>query len=115
MIPDYDRVTTPSPIPSRYHDDIEVISELLQLRITFQWRPLLDHQVLTTIKHYLADERLRPDWILLGPIFDFNHSLCSLSTVLYSLQNNLLVFLNICLTVTLYNNRYKDYLKYYSL
>lgn len=66
LIPKFDRKTKPDPLPFYLHDDMEITSNLLKLRVSFQWRPLLDSQTLTTIKQYLDDTQSRPDWILLG-------------------------------------------------
>jgi hypothetical protein len=70
LIPDYDRKSQPSPIPSKYHGDIEVTSNILRLRLSFQWRPLITDTVINTVRQWATDSQTDPpNLILLGKIF----------------------------------------------
>ncbi|EFX73039.1 hypothetical protein DAPPUDRAFT_253731 [Daphnia pulex] len=65
LIPDHDRRSNPSPIPLIYHGDIEVSSEILRLRVSFKWRPLVDDNVTETLRHWaISDRNEQPDLIL---------------------------------------------------
>lgn len=64
LIPDYDRISNPSPIPPIYHGDIEVTSEILKLRVSFKWRPFVDDNVTETMRFWaFSDQNEQPDWI----------------------------------------------------
>ncbi len=63
-------MTVPSPIPAHYHGDIEMISRILRLRVSFKWRPLVNDELINTLRHIretaLSDPRRRPQFILLS-------------------------------------------------
>jgi hypothetical protein len=63
-------VTVPSPIPAKYRGDIEMISRLLRLRVSFKWRPLVNDELINTLRHIretaASDPRRRPQFILLS-------------------------------------------------
>jgi hypothetical protein len=70
MIPNYDRVTVPSPIPAKYHGDIEMTSRILRLRVSFKWQPLVNDELIKTLRHIretaASHPRRRPQFILLS-------------------------------------------------
>ncbi|XP_032798078.2 N-acetylneuraminate 9-O-acetyltransferase isoform X2 [Daphnia magna] len=70
LIPDHDRKWQPSPIPPIYHGDIEVISDILSLKLSFQWRPLLDDTVIESIRHWSSpnDDTERPYLVFLSMV-----------------------------------------------
>ncbi|KAK4006650.1 hypothetical protein OUZ56_011808 [Daphnia magna] len=66
MIPDYDRRTEPNPIPV-YHGNIDVVSGLLQLRVSFRWRSLVDEDVIQMFRKLGSqNEAARPRVIFLS-------------------------------------------------
>ena len=72
LIPDYDRISNPSPIPPIYHDDIEVTSEIFRLRVSFKWRPFVDYNITETMRIWeISDRNEKPDLIL------FSKNCCS--------------------------------------
>jgi hypothetical protein len=78
MIPDYDRKSKPSVIPSRFHYDIDVTSRILRLRVSFKWRPLMDSNVTETLRQWTTLKATeRPCLIILsiGPYQSFNRCL----------------------------------------
>ncbi|KAI9559232.1 hypothetical protein GHT06_016021 [Daphnia sinensis] len=70
LIPDHDRKSRPSPIPPIHHGDIDVISDVLMLKLSFQWRPLLDDNVTETIRQWASPnhETERPYLIFLSMV-----------------------------------------------
>jgi hypothetical protein len=67
IIPDYDRKSKPSPLPFIYHGNMEVTSEILKLRISFQWQPLINDTIIDTIRQWASDSQAdRPKLIFLG-------------------------------------------------
>ena len=67
LVPDYDRESNPSVIPSKFHYDIDVISRILRLRVSFKWRPLIDHNVTETLRQWTtAGPTERPCLIFLS-------------------------------------------------
>ncbi|XP_046639465.1 uncharacterized protein LOC124320652 [Daphnia pulicaria] len=67
LIPDYDRKSEPSPLPFVYHGDMEVTSDIMRLRLSFQWRPLINDSVIDTIRQWATYSQTdRPDLIILG-------------------------------------------------
>jgi hypothetical protein len=69
LIPDYDRKSEPSPLPFVYHGDMEVTSDIMRLRLSFQWRPLINDSVIDTIRQWATYSQTdRPDLIILGEI-----------------------------------------------
>ncbi len=73
MIPDYDRVSQPSPIPSKFHGDIEVTSDILKLHLSFQWRPVIDNIVIDRIRHWATDSQTdRPHLTVIGKFYCTN-------------------------------------------
>ncbi|EFX65920.1 hypothetical protein DAPPUDRAFT_116835 [Daphnia pulex] len=71
IIPDYDRKSKPSPLPFVYHGNMEVtseiLSEILRLRLSFQWQPLVNDTIIDTIRQWATDSQAdRPNLIFLG-------------------------------------------------
>ncbi len=57
-------MTAPSPLPIVYHGDMEVISKLLGLRITFRWQPVVDDMVIELIRLWATDDETDPPFLL---------------------------------------------------
>ncbi|XP_057367724.1 uncharacterized protein LOC130688723 isoform X2 [Daphnia carinata] len=100
---DHDRKSQPSPIPLIYHEDIEVISDILRLKLSFQWRPLLDGNVTEAIRQWVSlnNDEEQPYFIFLSMVLwhivrihsqeEYNvyqESLKNISPVLNQLMNN---------------------------
>lgn len=67
MLPDYDKKSQPSVIPTAYHGDINVTSSILRLQVSFQWRPVINETVLKTINQWATNDLAgRPCMVLLG-------------------------------------------------
>ncbi|XP_046456029.1 uncharacterized protein LOC124203321 isoform X2 [Daphnia pulex] len=67
IIPDYNRKSKPSPLPFVYHGNMEVTSEILRLRLSFQWQPLVNDTIIDTIRQWATDSQAdRPNLIFLG-------------------------------------------------
>jgi hypothetical protein len=67
MIPNYDRKSEPNPLPSGHHGDMKVTSDILRLRLSFQWRPILNDAVIDTIRQWGTDDQSdRPHFIVIG-------------------------------------------------
>ncbi|XP_046457567.1 N-acetylneuraminate 9-O-acetyltransferase-like [Daphnia pulex] len=64
LIPDYDLIFDPNPIPLAFHGDVEVISNLLRLRITFYWQPLIDDTVVELTRIWATDDETDPPYLL---------------------------------------------------
>ncbi|KZS12572.1 Uncharacterized protein APZ42_022703 [Daphnia magna] len=103
LIPDHDRKSQPSPIPLIYHEDIEVISDILRLKLSFQWRPLLDGNVTEAIRQWVSPnhEEKQPYFIFLSMVLwhivrihsqeeytVYQENLKDISPVLSQLTNN---------------------------
>ncbi|KAI9562941.1 hypothetical protein GHT06_010397 [Daphnia sinensis] len=69
LIPDYDKKSFPRRIPT-FHPkiDMEVTSNILGVRVSFKWRPLLNNNVTETIRHWATglNPLERPYFILLS-------------------------------------------------
>ncbi len=44
---------------------MEVISNLLRLRITFQWQPIIDNTIIETIRLWATDDETDPPYLLI--------------------------------------------------
>ncbi|KAK4010374.1 hypothetical protein OUZ56_019520 [Daphnia magna] len=67
LIPDYDKQSLPNPIPFHHHGDIEITSDILGVRVSFKWRPLINDNVTETIRQWaITDSPERPYWIFLS-------------------------------------------------
>ncbi|KAI9559240.1 hypothetical protein GHT06_016029 [Daphnia sinensis] len=68
LIPQYDKISSPSIVPENYHNDVEVTSNLLNIRVSFKWRPLVSDDVTEEIRRWVhsANETDRPYLIFLG-------------------------------------------------
>jgi hypothetical protein len=59
--------TDPNPMPFFLHEDMDFISTVLRLRVSFKWRPLIGKNVTDTIKQWAeSPPSIRPYWILLS-------------------------------------------------
>jgi hypothetical protein len=76
MIPNYDWVTVPSPIPPKYHGEIEMTSSILRLRVSFKWQPLVNDKLINTLRQIgetaASDPKKRPQFILLSIYLTFS-------------------------------------------
>ncbi|XP_057368446.2 N-acetylneuraminate 9-O-acetyltransferase-like [Daphnia carinata] len=67
LIPQYDKTSSPIIIPENYHNDVEVSSVLLNIRVSFKWRPLVSDDVTEEIRRWVnSNETDRPYLIFLG-------------------------------------------------
>ncbi|KAI9559233.1 hypothetical protein GHT06_016022 [Daphnia sinensis] len=67
LIPDFDKVSQPSIIPNAYHNDIEITSQVLGLRLSFKWRPLINDSVIKMLRRWANPyETERPHLIFLS-------------------------------------------------
>lgn len=71
MVPDYDRITKPTEIPknvvSFHHGDVEVLSRVMKLRVSYKWRPILNDTVIETLRYWsIQNESVPPDFIVLS-------------------------------------------------
>jgi hypothetical protein len=57
LIPDYDRISQPSPIPAQYHGDIEITSVMLELHLSFKWRPIITDAIINTVRQWATDNQ----------------------------------------------------------
>ncbi|XP_057369406.1 uncharacterized protein LOC130690407 [Daphnia carinata] len=61
LIPDYDQIRQPIQLSSGSHDNIEITSNILNLRLSFKWRHLLDDNVIDTVRRLAtSDSSERP-------------------------------------------------------
>ncbi|EFX78295.1 hypothetical protein DAPPUDRAFT_320629 [Daphnia pulex] len=118
LIPDYDRMTEPSPLPFVYDGDMEVISNLLRLRITFYWQPLIDDTVVQLTRMWATDAETDAPYLLVLSMALWhmlqsegaNHQLYQkklkqLAPVLHQLANvSQIIWLNQFPTVEFYGN-----------
>jgi hypothetical protein len=71
LVPDYDRTTEPPQIPKLwipFHGDVDVDSNIMGLRISFKWRPVINDTVMEMIRQW--SENKRPNLIFLGNTFN---------------------------------------------
>jgi hypothetical protein len=71
MIPNYDRQTRPHHIKQNEHlfnhGDVEWHSEILSLRISYKWRPIMNESVLEMIHQWTkSDYKHRPSLVFLS-------------------------------------------------
>jgi hypothetical protein len=56
-------------MPFYIHEDMDYISDMLRLRVSFKWRPLIDKNVTDTIRKWVeSPASQRPYWILLSTV-----------------------------------------------
>lgn len=48
------------------HDDRNVTSSLLNVHLSFHWRPMLGQDLFQTVENWLADDESTPDFVLIG-------------------------------------------------
>ncbi|KAK4006639.1 hypothetical protein OUZ56_011797 [Daphnia magna] len=103
IIPDYDRITKPPQLPKNFllfhHGDIEVYSRLLRLRVSFQWRPLINETVFETLRLWVPNNFGTPNLLFLGievyhmlnengaDFFLYNKKIIEISQILEQLSN----------------------------
>ncbi|XP_045031977.1 N-acetylneuraminate 9-O-acetyltransferase-like [Daphnia magna] len=66
LIPDFDKISQPTIIPNAYHENIEITSQVLGLRLSFKWLPLIDDDLIETIRRWAINETERPHLIFLS-------------------------------------------------
>ncbi|XP_045028868.1 N-acetylneuraminate 9-O-acetyltransferase isoform X1 [Daphnia magna] len=67
LIPQYDKKSSPSIVPDNYHNDVEVTSNLLNIRVSFKWRPLVSDDVTKELRWLVNSNKTdRPYVIFLG-------------------------------------------------
>lgn len=50
-----------------HHGDVDVDSDILGVRVSFKWRPIINDTVVEMIRHWaVANHTERPNWILLS-------------------------------------------------
>ncbi len=65
LIPEYDQKTKPDPMPFYIHEDMDFISDILRLCVSFKWRPLIDNNVTDTIRKWVeSPPSQQSNWIL---------------------------------------------------
>ncbi|KAK4011711.1 hypothetical protein OUZ56_020829 [Daphnia magna] len=60
LIPEYDKESQPYPIPYNHHGDIEVTSNILKVQLSFKWYPLINKNLMKTIRQWTTDPSERP-------------------------------------------------------
>ncbi|KAI9559359.1 hypothetical protein GHT06_016148 [Daphnia sinensis] len=69
LIPDYDQTRQPLGLSSSFHGDIEITSNILRLRLSFKWRPLINDSVVETVRGWTTtDPSERPHLVFLGMV-----------------------------------------------
>lgn len=67
LIPDYDMKTKPNPMPDFIHEDVDFISDILGIRVSFYWRPLITNNLTDTLRLWVSpNETTRPFMIVLS-------------------------------------------------
>ena len=52
----------------RSHNDMHVFSRLLNVLVSFRWRPVIDQQLLSELRHSILSTSKRPHFTLIGNI-----------------------------------------------
>lgn len=77
LIPDYDQIRKPIQNSPSFHDEMEITSNILKLRLSYKWRPLIDDNVTETIRRWATFDPIeRPHLLFLSNIFA--NYICSL-------------------------------------
>ncbi|KAI9559361.1 hypothetical protein GHT06_016150 [Daphnia sinensis] len=67
LIPDYDHIRQPIQNSRSFHDEMDITSNILKLRLSFKWRPLLDDNVTDTIRRWATSDQMeRPHLLFLS-------------------------------------------------
>ncbi|XP_057381559.1 N-acetylneuraminate 9-O-acetyltransferase-like [Daphnia carinata] len=67
LIPDYDQIRQPIQNSRSFHDEMEITSNILKLRLSFKWRPLIDDNVTDTVRRWASsDSSERPHLLFLS-------------------------------------------------
>lgn len=67
LIPDFDKISQPTIIPNAYHAEIEITSQILGLKLSFRWQPLINDNVIKTMRRWADSyETERPHLIFLS-------------------------------------------------
>lgn len=67
LIPDYDQIRKPIQNSPSFHDEMEITSNILKLRLSYKWRHLIDDSVTDTVHRWAtSDPTERPHLLFLS-------------------------------------------------
>ncbi|XP_059351674.1 N-acetylneuraminate 9-O-acetyltransferase-like [Daphnia carinata] len=66
LLPDFDKTSTPTFIPNAYHENVEITSQILGLKLSFKWQPLINEGLMKMTRGWATSEAGRPHLIFLS-------------------------------------------------
>jgi hypothetical protein len=81
MIPDYDKKIQPNPMPFFLHENMEFTSDILGIRVSFLWQPLINKNVINIVREWISYNLSERPYVILMSKFEFQFIIRSISSM----------------------------------